>query len=143
MKMIMEKDKWADNLEQNLTFGGYGLKFYTAYLWLARMQDNISPVDNLMKQGINSIIIYGITELGELMVREAANKQFTVRAITDKRVTGTYVYNGIPVIPLSGLLSDEYKDEYVVVTAMAFAGEIKRELNESGIGKVVSLLDLM
>lgn len=142
-KALMEKDKWIDNVEQNLTYGGYRMKFDTACLWIARMQDGMSPIDSLRKKGIDSIVVYGMTELGELMVREAVNKQFKVKAITDKRVSGEYVYGGIPVIPVSGLLPSGYKDEYIVVTAMAFAGEIKKELNAAGIGKAVSLLDLL
>lgn len=90
----MGKDKWAENLEQNLICGGYRMKFDTACLWIARMQDNVSPIDNLRKQGINSIVVYGMTELGELLVREAAHKQFKVKAITDKRVKETYAYGG-------------------------------------------------
>lgn len=140
----MEKDKWINNVERNVVFNKNGIKFYTAYLWIASMQNNISPIDNLRKKEIDSVVVYGTTELGELFVNEAINKQFDIKAITDKRVNnGNYTYNNIPVIPINELLSSQYRHEYIVITAMSFEMEIREELNAIGIKNIISLLDLL
>ena len=140
----MEKDKWIDNVGRNIVFNKNGLKFYTACLWIASLQNNTSPIDSLRKRQIDSVIVYGITEFGELFVKEAINEQFNVKAITDKSVNnGNYTYNSIPVIPIDGLLSSQYRHEYIVITAMSFEREIREELNAIGLKNIISLLDLL
>ena len=140
----MGKDKWIDNVGHNIFSNKNVLKFYTACLWIASMQNNISPIDNLRKKEIDSVIVYGITELGELFVKEAINKQFNIKAIADKSVNnGNYTYNNIPVISINELLSSQYRHEYIVITAMSFEMEIREELNAIGIKNIISLLDLL
>lgn len=142
--MDMGKDKWIDNVGHNIFSNKNVLKFYTACLWIASMQNNISPIDNLRKKEIDSVIVYGITELGELFVKEAINKQFNIKAIADKSVNnGNYTYNNIPVISINELLSSQYRHEYIVITAMSFEMEIREELNAIGIKNIISLLDLL
>ena len=140
----MENDKWIDNVGRNIVFNKNGLKFYTACLWIASLQNNISPIDSLRRRGIDSVIVYGITEFGELFVKEAVNKRFNVIAIVDKNVkNGNYIYNCIPIISINELLSSQYQHTYIVITAMSFEREIREELNSIGIKNIISLLDLL
>lgn len=120
------------------------LKFYTTYLWIKNLQQEISPIDHLRDQGIDSIIIYGVAELGELLVKEAIKKEFHVAAITDKKILqGNCYYDDIPIIPVKDLLMDQYQHIYVVITSMNFVEEIEKELSAIGIERVISLIDLL
>lgn len=121
-----------------------GLKLNTFYLWIRSLQKKISPIDNLREKGIHSIIIYGMAELGELMVREADENDFPVVAITDEKVIHrNNSYDNIPIIPVNDLMLDKYRHVCVVITSMNFVEEIEAKLNEMRIEKVISLIDLL
>ncbi len=117
-------------------------KMDTALAWIQCMHRGGSPIDTLRKSDIDEIIVYGITELGELLVNEALLKKYKVIGITDRKVIyGEYFFHDIPVINRDQL--DFYKDKYIVITSMMFWEEIERELRERGHQHILTLMELM
>lgn len=122
--------------------GTHNYKMDTAMAWIRCMQRGSSPIDSLLKLGIDEIVVYGITELGELLVSEALLKKYKVLGITDRKVAcGGYFFHDVPVINRDRL--DNYKDKCVVITSMMFWGEIEKELRERGHQRIVTLRELM
>lgn len=122
--------------------GGKDPKMMTALAWVRCLLNDMSPLKRLRMSGIDEIIIYGIAELGELLVWEALVEGFKVSGITDKKVAiGQYDFDGIPVLTIEEL--DAYRDKCIVVTAVGFWAEIKKELNQIGCSNVVVLWELL
>lgn len=120
----------------------YNYKLGTAIAWIRCLQQGKSPINRLREMGIDEIIIYGITELGGLLVNEAVLKGYKVLGITDRKVgCGGYFFQDIPVINRKEL--DDYRDRYIVVTSMAFWEEIVIELGKQGYQHIVALRELM
>lgn len=118
------------------------LKLETALAWIRCAQKGNSPIDRLREKRIDQIIIYGITELGELLIEEAFEKQFRILAITDRAVKeGGYEYQGIPVIRRRD--AGKYSGEVIVVTSMTFWEEIRDELHAEGCRRVIALRELL
>lgn len=117
-------------------------KLMTSILWIKCLLQGKSPFERLRKEGIDEIIIYGITELGEMLVQESLSEGYKVTGITDRRIAkGKYVFENIPILTTDEL--QKYKEVPIVVTAVMFWDEIKRELNEKGHDKVIALWELM
>lgn len=117
-------------------------KMDTAMAWIRCMQRGGSPIDNLRKSGMDEIIVYGITELGELLVNEALLKEYKVLGITDRKVAcAGYSFHDVPVISRDQL--DCHKDKCIVITSMMFWEEIEKELRERGHQHIVTLRELI
>lgn len=122
--------------------GTHNYKMDTAMAWIRCLQREGSPIDSLRKLGVDEIITYGITELGELLVSEALLKKYKVLGITDRKIVcGGYFFHDVPVISRNRL--DCYKDKCIVITSMMFWEEIERELRERGHQHIVTLRELM
>lgn len=138
----MIKEEIAVNAEGSRRKVNGAYKLEAALAWIRCMQRGRSPIDRLREKEIEQIIVYGITELGELLVEEAYQKKYKVAAITDRAVReGGYEYQGIPVIRRKDI--EKYRDEVIVVTSMAFWEEIKDELYLEGCRRVISLRELL
>lgn len=117
-------------------------KLMTSILWIKCLLRGKSPFERLREKGIDEIIIYGITELGEMLVQESLNEGYRVVGITDRKVVkGQYDFENIPVLTMDELRN--YREKHIVVTAVMFWDEIKRELNAQGYDKVIALWELM
>ncbi len=120
------------------------LKIATCLRWIDCLQNANSPIDALIKKGVDKVVVYGIADLGLRFVNEAVKKNYTIAAITDAKINlGDYSYRGIPVIRRNDLILPRYEDCEVVVTAMSFYEEIKKQLEEYHVKKIISLLELM
>lgn len=117
-------------------------KLETAIAWIRCMQMGRSPIDKLRENGIEEIIVYGITELGKLLVDEARIKRYRILGITDRKITGgDYLYQDIPILNRKQL--DMYKERCIVITAMAFWYDINAELRTLGYKNIVALRELL
>lgn len=117
-------------------------KMMTALAWVRCLLNEGSPLKRLRMGGINEIIIYGIAELGELLLQEALSEGYKVLAITDKKITvGQYDFDGIPVLTIEELYA--YRDKCIVVTAVGFWKEIKMELEQRGYSNIIALWELL
>lgn len=117
-------------------------KMMTSILWIKCLLKGGSPLQRLRDAGVDEVIIYGITELGELLVQEALNEDYKIMGITDKKVVkGQYEFRDVPIITVDEM--SNYKEKHIVVTAVMYWDEIKRELNEQGYNNVIVLWELM
>ena len=117
-------------------------KMDTAVAWIRCLQHRCSPIIKLRQMGIDEIIIYGITELGELLVDEAVLRGYKVFGIMDRRVgCGGYSFRGIPVI--SRMELNHHIDKYIVVSSVTFWEEIEKELRKQGCQHIISLRELL
>lgn len=117
-------------------------KLETALAWIGCMQKGKSPIDRLREEGIKQIFVYGITELGKFLIKEAQLKNYKILAITDRAVReGGYEYQAIPIIRRKDI--GLYRDEVIVVTSMTFWEEIRDELQAEGCRHIISLRELL
>ncbi len=117
-------------------------KLMTAVLWIKCLLQGKSPIDRLRENAIEKIIVYGITELGEMLIQESIKEGYRIAGITDKKIVyGDYRFQNIPLLTIDEL--SDYKDEHIVVTAVTFWDEIKKELNTHGHSNVIALWELM
>lgn len=118
------------------------LKVDTAIAWVRCLQKGDSPIKHLRMLGIENIIIYGIAELGELLVEQTLIEKYNVVGISDKKIQfGGTRYQDISILSRNELKN--YRDTWIVVTSMTFWEEIKNELEEDGCEKVISLYELV
>jgi len=123
---------------------GSSAKLETALAWISCLQQGKSPIDTLGQMGIEQVIVYGIADLGEKFVYEARRKGYKVLAIVDKRVEqGSYTFDGIPIITISDLQLESYRNEKIVITAMSFWEEIKKDLQSRGVRNILSIRELI
>lgn len=118
------------------------MKLYTAIKWIDCLQQGKTVFDKLREKEIEEIIVYGIAELGDLLVKEAINNNYKIIAITDRRIEiGGYNYVDIPAVNVDELY--KWKDKCIVVTAVTFYEEIEKDLLNRGYEKIVPLWDLL
>lgn len=122
--------------------GKNNFKLETAIAWIKCMQKGQSPIDKLCQNKIEEIIVYGVTELGVLLVEEARIKDYRIIGITDRKITtGDYFYQKIPMLSREQL--GAYKEKCIVITSMAFWYDIRVELEEEGYKNVIALRELL
>lgn len=133
---ILSVIQCCGGMEQN------NYKLMTSILWIKCLLQGKSPFERLRQAGIDEIIVYGITELGEMLIQESLNEGYKVVGITDRKVVeGQYSFQNIPIFAMDEL--SNYKEKCIVVTAVMFWEEIKKELNGKGYTNVIPLWELM
>lgn len=138
----MNKQELLDIVYCSHDMGINNQKIITLTTWVKCLIQGRSPFDQLMQGGIDKIIVYGINDLGEMLVKEALKEGYKISGITDRRVSGgQYDFCGIPVFTNDEL--GNHKEEYIVVTAVTFWDEIKSDLNRWGCCNVIALWELM
>lgn len=121
-------------------------KFELANKWIRLLNKKVSILKSLRDNGITEIILYGVSEFALRLMEQCENENHIVKiiGISDKRISskGGY-YKDIPFLSLNDV--KEYKKDNVciVITAMGFYEEIRREFQEKGIKNYVSLKDLI
>lgn len=112
--------------------------------WIKKLQKGRSIVDVLIDNNIDGIIVYGVAELGQLLINEALEKGYPIYAIVDKKIQyGNYMYRNIPIINISRLKSEQYKNKMVVITAMSFYQEIVKKLEKMDIRNYIGITELL
>lgn len=95
--------------------------------------------DVLLKENWYKIAVYGYAELGQLLCRELFGTKVHISYLLDKKVKDTGI-NDLPVyIPQEGLPCVDA----VVVTAVYYFDEIKKELSQMGYQNIISFRTLL
>ncbi len=106
--------------------------------WLKVRQDGRSLVQYFEKRGYKSIAIYGMSYLGESLVRELQNSDIKVQYGIDKNAEN--IYSSVDVINLS---ADLPKVDAIVITTVFFFDEVSEELAGIVDCPVISLEDIV
>ena len=117
-------------------------KLYDFYLvllqWLKNYQLGKKIAIYLKQQGINTVAIYGMKELGECLYDELKGSDICVKYVIDKAADQIFAECKI-VTPDSEL--DEV--DMVIVTAIHYYEDIKKNLLNKNVRVVISLSDLL
>ncbi len=113
--------------------------------WMDRKIKGQNIVEVLGTRGYTKIAVYGYAELGQLLCKEILQGGMCVEYVLDKTVEKT----GIRKLPI--YRPDEIKNskqellqvDVVIVTAVYYFEEIKRELTETGYRNVISMRALL
>ncbi len=112
--------------------------YYVLVNWIRNIQNGQTIGCYLIKKGIRKIAIYGYAELGQLLDKELMNMMgVDVLYIMDKAKANDG--NARIMYPQTGL---PYVDA-VVVTAISYFDDIKRDLDTLGYMQVYSLRDIV
>ncbi|MCI9033752.1 MAG: hypothetical protein HFJ08_06840 [Lachnospiraceae bacterium] len=106
--------------------------------WLKVKQDGGSLVQYFMARGYKNIAIYGMSYLGESLVRELKDSDVKVQYGIDKNAEN--IYSSVDVINLS---ADLPKVDVIVVTTVFFFDEVVEELADIVNCPVMSLEDIV
>ncbi len=143
MENVMSKEELLHIAVQSGSQSGeWDHKMMTAFAWIRCLLNGNSPLKQLRTKGIDEIIVYGIAELGNLLVYEALKEEYKIIGVTDKKIiAGQYDFESIPILSRQELCA--YKDKCIVVTAVGFWKEIYRELDQIGCSNVIALWELL
>lgn len=106
--------------------------------WLKVRQDGRSLVQYFEKRGYKNIAIYGMSYLGESLVRELQASDVKVQYGIDKNADN--IYSSVEVMNLSDDLPEV---DAIVVTAVFFFDEIAEELADKVNCPIISLEDMV
>lgn len=106
--------------------------------WVKVKQDGKNLAAYLKKNGYSKIAIYGMSYAGETFLNELKGTEIEVAYGIDKKAEG--IYADINVVTM-----DQYLDKVdaVVVTAITFFDEIRRQLEEKLECPIISLEDVL
>lgn len=99
----------------------------------------------LRKRGFSRIVIYGYAELGQLLCKEMLQEGVSVAYVLDKAAKTTES-GSIPVYKPEAVKSSDQELQQidaVIVTAVYYYEEIKKELTETGYHNVISMGTLL
>lgn len=117
------------------------IQFYQVLVkWLEKRNKNCYIKDFLLSQSYKEVAIYGYAELGKLLYQELSESPIKVLYIIDKK--DIKVSNGENLMfymPQKNLR----RVDVVIVTAIYYYEEIKKELKELGFKNVISLNDIL
>ncbi len=121
------------NLQKSVLF------YWVLTRWMDLKIGGGSIADVLKRLEYSRIAVYGYAELGQLLCKELTDTKVDVSYVIDKKVKDTKVGNLPIYFPQSGLPDVDA----VVVTAIYYFDEIRKELLKMGYKKVVSLRELL
>lgn len=138
-KISLQNDLKNSTIELEKQLQKSTLFYWVLTRWMDVNLKGFHLADVLKAQNYHSIAIYGYAELGKLLYSELARDGFKASYIIDKKVKNTEKDNLCVFFPQKGLpLVDA-----VVVTAVYYFEEIKKELMQLGFNNVISLRTLV
>ncbi len=110
--------------------------------WMRMRLDGIYISDILKNNNCYSVAVYGIGEIGKLLIDELVNSGISVEYGIDQSAVR---YKNIPVVPMSG---EERVSEYdsvdvIIVTIPSVFNDIKQNLQDKTSCSIISIEDLV
>lgn len=133
--MMCENDNllYAYKRNHNLLLNRYKI----IQLWLKMKINNKCDWDSVIKG--DEVILYGITDLGYLLYLDLHVKK-TILAIVDKRGQGRTLFgDSTQIMSVKELESFSDKQIPIIVTPIAYYGEIVEDLAKMGFCNIISL----
>ena len=122
-------------------------KFHVAIRYIRLLQHGYRMSDYLNKQGIEAIVVYGITDFAMAIIDEyrMSNRLNQTKAISDKKKSNgdICIYCGIPCVAPCELLNFVNKNVLVIITPMGWQREIRKNLREMGFSSVATVQELV
>lgn len=120
----------------------YADKHLALYLmmnqWVKVKQENKSITDYLEKNGCKEIAIYGMNYVGETLLNELKKSNIKVKYAIDKNADN--IYSDVDVKSLTDELPQV---DAIIVTAVYYFDEIKKQLSEMVDYPIISLEDIL
>jgi hypothetical protein len=114
-------------------------QFYEVLVrWVDNRQKNKTISEELSNRGYGKVAIYGMKELGELLYHELENSQIEVSYAIDRNVKASGI--DVPVLKPENVTDDV---DLIIVTAIYYFDEIKRELCNKVSCPIISLEDVI
>lgn len=106
--------------------------------WMALIQDGKSISDYITNKGIRRIAVYGVSYVGDCLIRELKNTEWElIYGIDNAENT---IWTDIPVFSMNDELEDV---DIVIVTAVTNYEEIQKELFDKINSEVISLEEII
>ena len=113
--------------------------YKTLYQWIMIRQDKIKVAEYFKKNNYEQVAIYGMGELGRLLVRELNDSDIEIPFTIDQNA-GNIAISGIKVISLKDI---NEKADVIVVTVIDKFDSIKADIKKYVDVPVVSLDDVL
>ena len=131
--------KFVDILKTERENNAKLLEFFQLLVRWHSVKRNGKEVSKWLKcHGINTIAIYGMKELGDLLYRDLTNEGFDVRYGIDR--------NADNILTTLRMVSPQDKLEpvdAVIVTAIHYFDEIENDIKNKAKGRILSLEDIL
>lgn len=107
--------------------------------WMGYKIDGQNTAELLTALGYSTVAVYGYAEIGKLLCRELRQSKVKVAYVLDKKVKKTEKEDLLVYIPGDNLP----KVDAVIVTAVYYYTEIKKELLQLGFNNIISFNELI
>lgn len=115
------------------------IEFYNLLIhWLRHQQEGKKIAEYLIAKGYHNIAIYGMKELGELLLTELKNSKINVKYAIDR--DADKLYYPIEIYTPQEVL---YSVDAVIVTAIHYYDEIKQTMETKLDCPILSLYDII
>lgn len=122
-------------------------KFNIAMRWIRLLQHGKTITKYIKNKNINSIILYGITEITVNIIDEfdEMGEICRLKAIADKKITkgGISSFYDIPCVSPECIQDYAADDAWIIVTPMGWHREISNELRAMGLKNVITIEELI
>ena len=116
----------------------FSIYYLLMNLWIKKSQQGKKVEEYLQKKNYYKVAIYGLAEMGEVLIGELKNTEIEIIYGIDKRVNGIKV--DIPVCSLK----DELKEvDAIIVTPTVYFNSIEKELREKISCPIISLEEII
>lgn len=139
MLMCIQKVKNAIEMDKNRDLERKLYEFYFLLTkWMMARQKNKTVGDYLKNNSINTVAIYGMKELGEILLRELETSGVKVEYLIDRSADS--IFADVRIVR-----PDEDLEEVdaVIVTAIHYYNEVKNDLSKKLSCPILSLEDLV
>lgn len=106
--------------------------------WVKVKQDGKNLASYFQKNGYSKIAVYGMSYAGETLLNELRGTEIKVAYGIDKKAEGLYA--DIDIVTMEQSLDEV---DAIVVTAVTFFDDIKRQLEEKAACPIISLEDVL
>ncbi len=131
-RTVTEGKKQKENADKMYEFYKLLLK------WVNNYQNGNSISQKLKEEGIRTVAIYGMKELGECLYDDLKNTDIEVKYFIDR--DADYIFAEKKIVKPTDDLEDV---DAVIVTAVHYYAGIKKELSSKMNSKIISLSDII
>ena len=132
VKNVIETDKNRDQERKLYEF------YFLLTKWMMARQKNRTVGDYLKNNSINTVAIYGMKELGEILLHELETSGVKVEYLIDKSADS--IFADIKIVKPNDNLEEV---DAVIVTAIHYYNDIKNDLSKKLACPILSLEDIV